>query len=352
MDCDGAPSSTSPVPACAVLADGAVRCWGAHAGHGLGGVGDVNTPAAVPGIADATKVVAGEGHTCVLHEGGTVSCWGRSGFGESGTEAARVWPPAEVAGLTGVTALVAGSHHSCALVAGGAVFCWGRGDWGNIGDGASRLRNATPQAADGLVSISLLAAGRQHTCGAAAGGLLCWGRDDLGQVGVRDRDWHAVPERALPTGARAFGLGANHGCICVAMASLPPSAQGLHCWGNNSYGQLGVPPSADALGPQRIDPRCSQVLAGGEAFCEIETAPGTVNWGANHFGQLGDGTRSPPHRRPRAPPSVQLAASGEHAYRPRTERCAAGAGTSRSNGSGTWARLRRSVSPSDCERRR
>ncbi|MBI5499657.1 MAG: hypothetical protein HY907_05410 [Deltaproteobacteria bacterium] len=316
-ECAVADVAAGAVHTCAVLADGSVRCWGARDGHQLGGVGDVSRPVRVPGIDDATKVAAGEGHTCVAHEDGTVSCWGRSGFGECRSIAARVWPPAVVTELTGVTALAAGAHHTCAILGDGTASCWGRSDFGNLGNGTHPARSATPQAVTGLSGVTTIAAGAQHTCVAASSGVSCWGRNDVGQVGGNDRNWHDLPERPVTGGLRAFGVGNFHGCACIMMPSWPPSAQGLYCWGNNAYGQLGVAPSPDALSPTHIDMGCPQVLEGGDAFtCSIPAAPGPVLcWGGNSFGQLGDGTQLSRHATAEVldvADAVQLSAGASH----------------------------------------
>jgi alpha-tubulin suppressor-like RCC1 family protein len=77
---------------CAVLDDGAVRCWGNGANGRLGygntdSVGKSNTPSAAGDVdvgANAVKITAGEQHTCVLTDAGKVRCWGSGGNGRLG----------------------------------------------------------------------------------------------------------------------------------------------------------------------------------------------------------------------------------------------------------------------------
>jgi len=78
----------------------------------------------------------------------------------------------------------------------------------------------------------------------------------------------------------------------------------IYCWGGNAYGQLGVDP---AVAPISDTPRivpdygmftpatAGQVVSGGAFVCAIESASThrVWCWGANDFGQLGNGTSTP-----------------------------------------------------------
>lgn len=78
---------------CAVTSGGAVKCWGSNTASQLGPAACANPPAAcgttccVPGagaFADVTAVAAGLSHTCSLHGGGGVLCWGSNLSGQLG----------------------------------------------------------------------------------------------------------------------------------------------------------------------------------------------------------------------------------------------------------------------------
>ncbi|HZV72742.1 MAG TPA: hypothetical protein VFF79_03415, partial [Conexibacter sp.] len=94
--------------ACALLAGGDVSCWGGgYAGQlGNGTNPVVSMPVSVSGIANATSIAAGEGfsppsdHTCALLATGAIECWGYNGYGQlgDGTTADRSTPVA-VSGL-------------------------------------------------------------------------------------------------------------------------------------------------------------------------------------------------------------------------------------------------------------
>ena len=65
--------------------------------------------------AAASKVAAGENHTCALLADGSVRCWGDNRFGQLDV-------PVD---LGQVSAIRAGANHTCVIVADDAVRCWG-----------------------------------------------------------------------------------------------------------------------------------------------------------------------------------------------------------------------------------
>ena len=81
--------------ACALLDTGDVTCWGLNnlgqLGRGDGTwIGDDETitaggtTVAFPGGQKAVAIAAGEGHTCAVLADGAVSCWGYGGYGSLG----------------------------------------------------------------------------------------------------------------------------------------------------------------------------------------------------------------------------------------------------------------------------
>jgi len=70
----------SPGHGCAVVR-GRVSCWGEGTRGQLGdGTPYRHGPAPVPGISDATAVVAGQGVACAARQSGKITCWGRGSF--------------------------------------------------------------------------------------------------------------------------------------------------------------------------------------------------------------------------------------------------------------------------------
>lgn len=136
---------------CAVDAGG-VKCWGynnqGQLGDGTTGLVS-NIPVNALGISGATVVSAGEKSSCAIVAGGAVMCWGwlvRTLEDGSLTDSA---VPVDVAGLAGATAISGPGAHTCAVVDSGGVKCWGSNTFGQLGDGTT-ITSSTPVDVVGL----------------------------------------------------------------------------------------------------------------------------------------------------------------------------------------------------------
>ena len=279
---------------CVVTANGGVQCWG---NNGYGQLGDGTsvsrgTPADVSGLTGGVTVVtAGSSHACALTLNGGVKCWGDNGWGQLGDGTYSQRPtPVDVSGLTsGVVAVAAGYSHTCALTSGGGVKCWGNNGNGQLGDGTTTQRT-TPVDVSGLTSgVLAVAAGSYHTCAlTSAGGVKCWGRNDYGQLGDGTTTQRTAPVdvSGLTSGVVAVAAASYHTCALT-------SGGGVKCWGANWWGQLG-----DGTTTQRTTPidvsgltsGATTVAAGYYHTCSAMSGGGAKCWGGNFTGQLGDGT--------------------------------------------------------------
>jgi alpha-tubulin suppressor-like RCC1 family protein len=181
---------SGPVFTCALVAGGAVKCWGDNDTGQLGnGTRDSSRVAVdVMGITGATALAIGGSHACVTVNNG-VRCWGEGYSGQLGDGARdhRLTPVA-VVGLTSVRALALGHRHSCVILGDGTASCWGQGGQAQLGRGVApsvgMYESVTPGAVVGLRDVVSIAGGANHSCAAMTDGVTrCWGGNGGGELG-------------------------------------------------------------------------------------------------------------------------------------------------------------------------
>lgn len=281
---------------CALTTAGNVKCWGANWGGQLGNATNTaaNTPVAVTNLtSNVTAISAGYDHTCALTSSGGVKCWGANGSGKlgDGTTANRS-VPVDVSGLAaGGTTIASAYEHTCAIVSGG-VQCWGRNIYGQLGDGTNTDR-PTPVDVIGLSSgVTLLAAGGDHTCAQDDTGLVqCWGSNQHGQLGdgTFTSQNIAVIVSGFASNVIAIAAGGfydgSHTCALTTSGDV-------ECWGANRYGQIGDGTTTNQNAPLDVaglPDGVTTVSTGTHHTCALANS-GVYCWGSNSLGQLGDGT--------------------------------------------------------------
>ncbi len=276
---------------CATAAGGAAKCWGYNKEGQLGNGTTVTplVPVPVSGLSSAAAGVgAGLEHSCAVTNAGAVKCWGANSRGQLGDSTTTDrHTPVNVAGLgSGVTSVAAGWSHTCALTKAGAAKCWGSNDRGELGSGTGFSK--VPVDVVGLSSgVSDIALGDRHTCAVTVGGVVkCWGRNFEGQLGDGTKENRATPVKtaALSSGAVAVAAGSEHGCAVT-------SGGGVKCWGKNTHGQLGDGTQTDRLIPVSVSGLKSGVIAitaGAAHTCALTSTGSVMCWGSNWRGQLGD----------------------------------------------------------------
>ena len=300
----------------------------------------------------AVSVAAGGGYTCAVTRGGGVECWGTNGSGQLGARSpASSSVPVHVAALRGrASTVTTGEQHGCALLRSGRIACWGANESGQLGDGTRRDRRK-PTRVRGLVGRAVaVSAGLAYTCALLKAGVVeCWGANQFGQLGDGSLDDRVRPVRVrgLPGAVVRLSAGGRHTCAVMRRGAV-------ECWGADYWGQLGDGRAREHSGPVRVRrlPRAAGVDAGLDYTCAV-TRDGAVEcWGANAYGQLGNGTtvgrRLPQRVRGHAAEAVAVSAAERHTCAVLRSGATAcwGANGSGQLGNGTLRRSRVAVSVS------
>ena len=226
-------------------------------------------------LSHATRIAAGDAHTCALLDSGQIACWGSNtlgqlGIGDTGVDAGPEkchaalghdgLPPPEFACSRQPLAvkwpseagrpidLTGAGDHTCALDDKGGIWCWGDNDNEQLGSPSgthcklsptAQLQKCTrsPQRVIKIAAtVRKIQTSRSHTCALMEGSsMFCWGSDVQGQLGAADTlvgksvmEPQAVMD--LPGPAEDFIVNGTSTCANVQADGGPKIA----CWGENS----------------------------------------------------------------------------------------------------------------------
>ena len=204
-----------------------------------------------------------------------------------------------------LASIEAGAYTTCGLTPGGAGYCWGDNTYAELGSG-TWAQSAVPQAVAGGLTFAAITVGGVQTCGLTSNGTPhCWGDDVYGELGAGT----SVPEvcggQTDPCSPRPIAVAGGHAFSSISAGWGPTCALtaggAAYCWGDNSYGQLGIGtgsgPENCRLGPCSRTPVAVQggppfvlVSAGAFHVCALTAAGAAYCWGDNIAGELGTGS--------------------------------------------------------------
>ena len=281
--------TTGSQHSCALLSNGALRCWGLNQEGQIGNgslVARSGLPLAVTGTAMA--VDAGGHHSCAIGTYGRISCWGVNAWGQLGQGSGSNTKPVVVVGIDNATDITLGFDHTCAVLAGGAGWCWGRNDLGQLGiNSTSPSQTSTPTSPFNLAPVLAMAAGAYHNCAVLqSGGVQCWGQNNAGQVAYDLGTGVIVPFPSTVLGistATAITAGFEHTCALLASGSVL-------CWGRGDEGQLGNGGTANTNSPVTVTgiTTATAISAGNFHTCARLASSEIRCWGRGDEGQLGN----------------------------------------------------------------
>ena len=188
-----------------------------------------------------------------------------------------VLPPA-------ITSVTLGSEHSCHLRE-GTVWCTGANTHGQLGDGTT---TGTVYFAPSLMTNALsVSAGGHRTCAVATDRTVwCWGLlhtipDPVNSPTVITKTAVLSPVQVPLTDAQSIAVSPDHVCATKTDRTL-------WCWGANKYGQLGNGTTTASVAP--VQSRISQVVSadvGTFHTCAVRATNSVWCWGSNRYHQLG-----------------------------------------------------------------
>jgi len=338
-------SARSERHTCALLDNSSLACWGSNGDGQLGVQNSSNQPNPVYVELDvsdvpvglATSLDSGDSHTCAVLASGALKCWGSNNMGQLADE--NDWwldshNPRVVNLSSEATQVTAGEGSTCAITVDGWLSCWGHNEYGQRGDGSIcwdheiSVDGCQRQMSSGggtgnhvpakvylsnSPAVIQVAAGRDHTCASLTDGTVsCWGANDMGQLGDGSVIEHHYPESIQAqfnnshnfasnyVVDRVISIDVNDGYSCATF-SIYSSVQGggsgtggqLWCWGGNTFGTL---TDNASLANGTLDPI---YIRGSNAFPWITNSAGRYAfcasydcWGWNGNGSVGLGYKS------------------------------------------------------------
>jgi alpha-tubulin suppressor-like RCC1 family protein len=280
---------------CAIAGDDkSVVCWGDNATYQLG-VDHLEQTAVAQqvGLVNADQIEAGRGHACAQNNTG-VWCWGSNEVGQLGDGVPLVRPtPFPLEPAHQFEQIAVGARHTCG-VRGGEVFCWGWGSGGELGNGSTES-SPVPVKVERIENAVEVGLGGGWGCARTEDGkVLCWGYNSCGRVGLEPpRELYTAPGVVITQSATDLAVGVEHACAVVRGA--------VYCWGLNLSGAVGVAEGetgASCNGEEFIAEqspvvardtgiRSESVTAGAAHTCIIDQNAQIWCWGNNDYGQLG-----------------------------------------------------------------
>ncbi len=248
---------------------------------------DKNTPTQIGSTAAWKDLSAGGIHSLAVKDNGTLWSWGYNSYGQlgDGTNNDRN-TPAQVGSSTSWSAVSGGYYHSLAIQDDGTLWSWGYNYRGQLGDGTNNDRN-TPAQVGSATNWTAVAGGSYHSMALKNDGTLwSWGGNWVGQLGDGTNNNRNTPAQVgSATNWAVVSTGSFHNLALKTNGTL-------WSWGNNDYGQLGDGTHENnKFSPTQVGSATNwKAVSAGHYHSLALKNDGTLwSWGANEYGQLGDG---------------------------------------------------------------
>ena len=182
---------------------------------------------------NAVAVAAGDIHSIVLRQDGSVWATGRNNNGQlgDGSNDDRKFFAMVISRKSGVVDVAAGGYHSMLVKQDGSVWATGWNKYGQLGDGSTTDRTIYVEVVSG--GAIAIAAGTRHTMMLKEDDSV-WitGHNEYGQLGTGQTTNSHVFVQVIPDGAQAIAAGGFHSMVLKQDGSVWAT-------GSNKYGQFG-----------------------------------------------------------------------------------------------------------------
>jgi alpha-tubulin suppressor-like RCC1 family protein len=274
----------------ALKSDGTVWVWGNNA----------KTPLQIQGFSNVASInvaVGGSRYFGVKSDG---SVWSSRCDSASGSPVCTGESSMKIPGLSRVLAVSGGAAHTIALTSDGTVWASGNNASAELGDGTI-INRSLPTEVPGLSGVTVAIAGGRFSLALKVDGTVwAWGSTNGGvlanslisnsstQVTFNAYASSSPNQISGLTGIVAIAPGWDH-------ALAIKSGGSVWSWGANYYGELGNGTVSGSGGPAQV-PGLSSIVAiaaGGQGQSFAIKSDGSLwAWGKNDLGQLGDGTKA------------------------------------------------------------
>jgi alpha-tubulin suppressor-like RCC1 family protein len=154
---------------------------------------------------------------------------------------------------------------------------------------------------DPIPGATQITAGHSYFCALIANSIHCWGDNSYGQIGDRTKKFRAFPTTVVNnkgvalTNVKLISSGSGHGCALLDDNSV-------FCWGANSHHELANGQTTDSTYAQKVaglPGNISSIESGAFHQCATTLEGQSFCWGYNGYGQLGYSTQTSYSETPR-----------------------------------------------------
>jgi alpha-tubulin suppressor-like RCC1 family protein len=237
----------------------------------------------VLGIGTAVSISVANRSVCVTTNTGEIDCWGANDFGQLGdgsavSASASSVTPVPVLGAQDYASVSVSGNHACGRTTSGAVRCWGNHDAGQLGTNRPTVTKVNAPVLVTALESTLVTTALSHTCSLdSAGVIACWGDNYYGQIGHGRSSTNVARQSLVPTPVARF------------YAASPRSIFG----GQSPPETLSNTMASDT--PKLIPSALSfqDLAVGAHHVCALATTGFAYCWGADYYGQAGNGKSTP-----------------------------------------------------------